>query len=103
MLGTSWKSKLLYNLQHELTGPAIYELALVNPTRSDQNVEFIIKNPLEGTEIKELAQIGSRASVIKQVQVKAGEKLQLAIRSNLYMARPVVFRLQTHSMDVFHG
>jgi hypothetical protein len=103
MLGTSWKSKLSYNLQHELTGPAIYEFALVNPTRSYQKVEFIIKNSLEGTEINEFAQIGSRASVIKQVEVEAGEKLQLAIRSNLYMARPVVFRLQNHSMDVFHG
>jgi hypothetical protein len=103
MLGTSWKSELSYNLQHELTGPATYEFALVNPTRSTQKVEFIIKNPLDGTEIKELAHIGSRASVIKHVQVKAGEKFQLAIRSKLYMARPVVFRLQTSSMDVFHG
>lgn len=103
LLGTSWKKNLLYKLQHELTGPAIYEFALVNPTKSHQKVEFVIKNPLDGTEINELAHIGSRASVIKQVQVKAGERLQLAIRSKLYMARPVVFRLQTSSMDVFHG
>jgi hypothetical protein len=103
MLGTSWKSRLLYNLQYELTGPAIYELALVNPTSSNQKVEFIIKNSLEDTEKNELAHLGSRASTIKRVQVEAGEKLQLAIRSNLYMARPVVFRLQDHSMDVFHG
>ena len=103
LLGTSWKNQLSYNLQHELTGPAIYELALVNPTRINQKVEFIIKNPSKGTEMKELAQIGSRASVIKQVPVEDGEKLQLAIRSKLYMARPVVFRLQGHSMDVFHG
>jgi hypothetical protein len=103
LLGTSWKNQLSYNLQHELTGPAIYELVLVNPTRIHQKVEFIIKNPSKGTEMNELAQIGSRASVIKQVHVEAGEKLQLAISSKLYMARPVVFRLQGNSMDVFHG
>lgn len=103
MLGTSCESELLYNLQYELTGPATYELAIVNPTSNYQKFEFIIKNPLECTEMNELAHLSSRALKIKQIQVEADGKLQLAIRSNLYMARPVVFRLQDHSMDVFHG
>lgn len=103
MLGTSWREKLIYQLQHELTGPAVYEFALVNPTKKSQKVEFIIKDPLLETELCEETYLPSRASFIKRVEVSDGQRLQLAIRSKFYMARPVVFRLQAHSMDVFHG
>ena len=103
MLGTSWKKKLLYNVQHELIGPATYEFALVNPTRKNQKVEFITKDTVSGRILSDVTYLASRQSVIKRVEVKTGEKFQLAISSQLYMARPVVFRLQAYSMDVFHG
>ena len=103
MLGTSWKENLIYQLQHVLTGPAIYEFALVNPTRIKQKVHFITSDPSLKTEICDVVQLPSRASFIKRIEIKEGEKRQLAIKSKLYMARPVVFRLQAHSMDVFHG
>jgi hypothetical protein len=102
MLGTFWKRNLLYKLQHELTGPAIYEFALVNPTKEIQKIEFLTTGTLSD-EVVEVAYLPPRASFIKRVEVKESENFRLAIRSKLYMARPVVFRFQTSSMDVFHG
>ena len=103
MLGTSWKDKLIYQLQHELTGPATYEFALVNPTQKKQKVEFVTKNIFQNIESHQETTLSSRASIVKRVELQEGEKLQFAIQSKMYMARPVVFRLQSHSMDVFHG
>ncbi len=103
MLGTAWKGKLVYQLQHELTGPATYELVVVNPCNKTQNVEFnIIKQGVK-IESGNKTRLRSRASFVKRVEVKEGEKLRFSITSRMYMARPVVFRLETNSMDVFHG
>jgi hypothetical protein len=103
LLGTSWRKKLKYNVQHELVGPANYEFALVNPTNKIQKIEFVIKETTLGTVFSEVVSLSPRQSIIKTVKVQFQEKFQITLSSHLYMARPVVFRLQEYSMDVFHG
>jgi hypothetical protein len=103
LLGTSWRRKLKYNVQHELAGPATYEFALVNPTNKIQKIEFLIKETTLGTVFCEVVSLSPRQSIIKAVKVQFHEKFQMTLTSHLYMARPIVFRLQEYSMDVFHG
>jgi hypothetical protein len=90
-----------YNLQHILTGPSTYEIALVNPTDKQQDVKIKITN-ME-SEIFEKYSIPSRGLQIIKVKVLDNQLSRVKIFSKMFMARPTVFRYTSNSMDVFHG
>ena len=95
------KLRQSYNLQHILTGPSTYEIALVNPTDKQQDVKIRITN-ME-SEIFEKYSIPSRGLQIIKVKVLDNQTSRVKIISKMFMARPTVFRYTSNSMDVFHG
>jgi hypothetical protein len=99
-LGTSNFRNREYWLQHELTGPALYELLFVNTTNSIQKITIKCG---EANSFVAVLSIPSRGIRIFNCPVRTGESLRVKILSRLNMARPVVFRSTENSFDVFHG
>jgi hypothetical protein len=95
------KLRQSYNLQHILTGPSAYEIALVNPTDKQQDVKIKIEN-IE-SDIDEKYSIPSRGLEIIKVKVLDNQTSRVKIISKMFMARPTVFRYTSNSLDVFHG
>jgi len=103
LLGNSGRQQYEYCLQHILTGPAIYELALVNSTGKKQKLSFECIDH-QGRMVQHNSyHLLSRASCVEVIQVPAEQSYRLTVKSHMYMARPVGFRLTGNSMDVFHG
>ena len=101
LLGNYSFFKKQYNLQHILTEGNSYELFLVNPTSKKQKIKIIeetncIKKEKEST-------IPSKGLFNHNIYVKKKEKTKVVIESNIYLARPVVFKIMPSSFDVFHG
>ena len=95
------KLRQSYNLQHILTGPSTYEIALVNPTDKQQSVKVRITTMESEKHEKYL--IPSRGLQIIKVNVLDDQTSRVKIISKMFMARPTVFRYTSNSMDVFHG
>jgi hypothetical protein len=95
------KLRQSYNLQHILTGPSTYEIALVNPTDKQQDVKIKITNIKSETYDK--YSIPSKGIEIIKVKVLDNQTSRIKIISKMFMARPTVFRYTSNSMDVFHG
>lgn len=93
-----------YCLQHEMTGPALYELALVNPTTAAQRCVFQLVSARSGKilDSKQTLLKPGGANLLP-FQVYESEPARVIIKSNLVMARPLVFRIQNLKLDVFHG
>ena len=92
-----------YIVQHPLMGPAKYELILTNPTNLKIKVTPYFqmrKGYWEKLEAISLSPLGSHTF---KFTVKPGEKSLIKFRSRLYLCRPVVFRINQESIDVFHG
>jgi hypothetical protein len=93
-----------YSLQHELQPGVIYELGMVNPTPAAQRcickLISVSSGKIMGVQVVNLPPGG-----IQLVPVRAdkSEPVRLIIQSHLVMARPLVFRIQNHKLDVFHG
>lgn len=94
-----------YHLQHQLTGPARYELAIVNPSSSVQTfrLEGAIGGRATDSSIAQEVQLQPRAAHLFPVLLNEGESARVTIRSRMVMARPLVFRIQNQGLDVFHG
>jgi hypothetical protein len=104
MLGTShWKNRE-YHLQHELTGPALYELAFVNTSKSKQKLIIdSISTVDERIKSSEVIDVPSRGVHWWQREIESTSPLRIIINSHLNLARPIVFRSTVKSFDVFHG
>ena len=103
-LGRSDWRKWQYRLQHELTGEAIYELALVNTTKRSQKIDItVIASASQETIDSSTLNIPSRGIRWYKLKVASGQRGRVLIDSNLNLARPVVFRSTENSFDVFHG
>lgn len=92
-----------YRLQHLLDGPANYELGFVNTSCSEEalSVEFwSVDNQLVKLEKKI---IPSKGIAWIAHEIKANKPLRVIIHSKLNLPRPVVFRIENNSFDVFHG
>lgn len=93
-----------YHLQHKIELGVMYEFGLVNP--SAQRQEFLCKlisasgKEEVGSSEFELDSGGVR---IFSIQAKGSSDARLIVQSRMIMARPVVFRIHNHIMDVFHG
>lgn len=102
LLGNSSFLNKEYYLQHELSYDFSYELFWVNSTNRLEQFQI---TELRGKE-KKSTTFKIPAGGIKSLiigQNKKQEKTQVIIRSQLYMARPVIFKYMDSSFDVFHG
>jgi len=95
-------SKYEFRLQHELTGEAIYELGFVNSSNKSQRLT--IKFVSQGEEEENIVfEIPSRGIRWYKKELDENDKGRVIIVSRLNLARPVIFRHQKKSFDVFHG
>ena len=102
LLGNFSFFKKEYRLQHTLVKGNTYELFLVNPTQKKQEFKIIQKTSHSFKEI--LTKIPSNGFFKHCIKVdEKEEKTSVSIESNLYLARPVVFKIMRSSFDVFHG
>lgn len=100
---TSFRSRE-YRLQHMLLGPAFYEMAIVNCTARQQRVACkLLSMHSGGPADVQVAKISPRGAHVFPLKVGPGQSGRVVIKSRLVMARPVVYRIQKQSMDVFHG
>lgn len=101
-LGKSHFTKKEFRLQHQLTGPATYELGLVNTSDKTESivVEIISNNH---TKINIEKKIPSKGIVWISHSLHKDEDARVIIHSRLNLPRPVVFRLMDKSFDVFHA
>lgn len=100
MLGNYNKRTYFYNLQYQFEAGINYEIILTNPTREKQIITLNFTN-LKG--LDEIFTLNSRGTIIKKIFFKENIKSRLIVKSNLYMARPIIFRHHDNSLDVFHG
>jgi hypothetical protein len=104
MLGTSHWKKRQYNLQYELSGPALYEMAFVNTSNSKQKLIIDLISTENGNLLSsELIDVPSRGVDWWKREIDSTSSLRIIINSHLNLARPVVFRSTRDSFDVFHG
>jgi hypothetical protein len=91
-----------YNLQHALGTQGYYELGIVNPTPKMQRIvcrTLSASGNLLGSHTVELSPRGSH--LFRVVPEQAQQRI--VMHSRLIMARPLVFRIENQTMDVFHG
>lgn len=104
LLGASSLRKREYRLQHELAGPAAYEMMVVNPTPHSQSLRCRLLstrgNVLLSTQGTKLAPSGCD---LFRIEMDGQQTARVIIDSHLVMARPVVFRAHGRSANVFHG
>ena len=104
LLGSSSFFPREYRLQHELSGPALYEVGIVNSSPRDQIVTCQVLSARNGVSLgMQEVQLRPRASHVVPVQVEASQPVRVVINSHLVMARPFVFRIHQQKMVVFHG
>ena len=93
-----------YRLQHELLGPALYEVGIVNPTSRNQRLSCQVLSARSGEVFgTQEAQLRPRGSHVFPIQVDQSQPSRIVINSHLVMARPLVFRIRQQQIDVFHG
>ena len=100
MLGNFNKRTYFYNLQYEFEAGINYEIIITNPTRKKQIITLNFTNL---NDLDEMIALNARGSLVKKISFKENIKCRLIVKSNLYMARPIIFRYHDNSLDVFHG
>lgn len=104
LLGCSSFLRREYRLQYELHHGVTYELGVVNPTPIGQScvckLISVHSGKIAGFQRLKLAPGGVQLAVFR---IDKSEPVRLVIESHLVMGRPLVFRIQNHKLDVFHG
>jgi hypothetical protein len=103
LLGTRSFLSRKYNLQHQLLGPANYDIAIVNPTFSALNLTCSILSSDNNIIDVQSVQILPCGVGFIPIYVDESQAYRLIITSHLVMARPLVFCIHNNNMDVFHG
>lgn len=93
-----------YRLQHELRGPACYEVGIVNPSSRNQRVScrFVSASTAELLD-EQHARLGPRGCHVFPIRVDSSQHGRVVIANHMVMGRPLLFRTQGQGMDVFHG
>ena len=103
LLGTRSFLSRKYNLQHQLLGPANYDIAIVNPTFSALNLTCSILSSDNNIIDVQSVQILPCGVGFIPIYVDESQAYRLIITSHLVMARPLVFCIHNKNMLVFHG
>jgi hypothetical protein len=101
---TSWKERI-YNLQYELKGGSNYDLAFVNSSNAKQNLKIEFHSLGSDSTLNEQVELSIPSKGIRYFSksLKGNSRGRIIIKSKLKLARPVVFRSNENSFDVFHG
>jgi len=104
LLGSSSFLAREYRLQHELTGPAQYEIIMVNPISHQQRIYCHVQST-RNSEVLDTQEVKLRpgGSHVFLVNMEQGQAARIIIGSHLVMARPLVFRINNNIIEVFHG
>lgn len=104
MLGSRSVFAREFRLQHELLSSTLYELALVNPCARKMSL-FLQVFSVRGKGVLEQqrAAVQSKGCHVFPIRIDQSQTARVVIRSRFVMARPLVFRIQNQTMDVFHG
>ena len=103
LLGNQGLLSRYYQVQHPLRGVAEYEFFLTNPSKRKATVTFQIWSEKTGWRSHQrfiLSPGGCCSSRVKSVN---SEIQFVRVKSRFYLGRPVVFRNEANSFDVFHG
>jgi hypothetical protein len=100
MLGNYNKKTYFYNLQYEFLADINYEIIITNPTRNKQSITLNFTNLYD---LDEKFTLNPRGALVKKIFFNENIKVKLIVKSNIYMARPIIFRYHDNSLDVFHG
>jgi hypothetical protein len=92
-----------YRLQHLLEGPATYEMGFVNASKSGEYLTLELLSPDNTTVKKESRFIPSKGITWFLLKISSNEPRRVIIHSKLNLPRPVIFRIEDKSFDVFHG
>jgi hypothetical protein len=104
LLGTRSILAREYRLQHELRGPALYEVGIVNPSTGRRRISCKVISARNGQVLEaHETQLKPRGCHVFPINFDHLQSGRIAIRSHLVMARPLMFRIQDIKMDVFHG
>ena len=103
LLGNQGLLSRYYQVQHPLRGVAEYEYFLTNPTRRSARVTFQIWTDKKGWENHETFKISPGGCCLSRVRSAPPDVQFVRIKSRFYLGRPIVFRSQSNSFDVFHG
>ena len=103
MLGNRGILTRYYQVQHPLRGDALYEFFLTNPTRRSSKITFQIWAEKTGWKNHETLKLSPGGCYLSRVRSAGADVQFVRIKSRFYLGRPVVFRSQPNSFDVFHG
>jgi len=92
-----------YTVQHKLIGPARYEFIFTNPTTKTVKIRPYLSSNGNKWVSQEFFKIKSLGRGSFTVDLDKVISFKIKFKSKLYLGRPVVFRLLSESMDVFHG
>ena len=92
-----------FRLQHLLEGPATYEMCFVNTSVSGESLTLEILSRDNAVVKKERRFIPSKGITCFSVKIMRNEPRRVIIYSKLNLPRPVIFRIEEGSFDVFHG
>ena len=93
-----------YRLQHEIAGPALYEIAVVNPSTGAKSISCQRVSTRDGKTLDvQTVKLKPRACHLFPIQAEDPPSCRIVIVGRLVMARPVVFRTSEQALDVFHG
>ncbi len=93
-----------YRLQHQLLGPALYEVGLVNSSATKQDISCLLLSSNGGEVVEKWsAQVKPNGCHVFPIRLEQSQSGRVVIQSHLIMARPLVFRIFDNKVDVFHG
>ena len=92
-----------YKLQHQLQGPGIYEIAIINPTQKTKKFLFETKSLQNKCLTKDYKFIKPGEMFLLPIKLNNKDSVRLIITSRIVMARPLVFKVLDNEMNVFHG
>lgn len=102
MLGGKSILRRKYNLQYNMDYGIQHEIGLVNPTSGRQRLTLNVESVDGKNFLKKQIILQPRGCVLESIpETKLPSRL--TISSRLVMSRPIVFKFNQNSMDVFHG
>jgi hypothetical protein len=102
-LGNQGLLSRYYQVQHPLRGDAEYEFFLTNPSKRKATATFQIWSEKTGWRNHQRFTLPPAGCCLSRVKSVSSKVQFVRVKSRFYLGRPVVFRNQAHSFDVFHG
>ena len=92
-----------YRLQYELMDASTYDIAVVNTSDTKQSINCLVINS-QGDTIKTLHyDVPTKGAAVFNINLEYSGNYRVVIKSKLIMARPLVYCINSLSMNVFHG